>query len=863
MPRLSVSSQRSSFLALLTTSVLVVSLAASVPAATGVAAPTRAPAPSATEKASPAANKALRTLVTQTGKLSRKAVRPPSRTRLVKLSRAARSHANAAPCRSVAELARYRTVLKGTKVRPRPKALRTRTLNRLAGLNTLSTRASLLLLASPKTRQCGGGVAPSTRGEAKTTVMASTGNHLKVAVAMPKVIMMPERVGGRSYVRLLAPDTVTPGRPGQPGIPIVSELFGVPEGAQVSVDLASSKSVTLDNVQLFPTQPEPVDDEPAPDFTEPPFSAPPFVPELPLKGTFPQRPADADLLGTARDVRIGRAGLATAQYTPSTDTLKVFTNLVFDVKFKDGKGFDAPLSSPWELSASRLVGGLLNEELIRAGGVFELYRCGEELMVITSSATFAEAQTYANARVADGFRTRIYTLGRALGTTATAIQTFIRSHVNSATCIRPSYVTIIGDDEYVPTFTTGPGGIPSDNPYSTANNADELPDIAVGRILGNTPTELQRFIAKINHYTTTPPTGSMLTRASIAAQFQDTDDAGEVNDGREDRTFIQFAETARTGLVRRVVTVDRIYEDGPTTTPTHFNDGTALPSGLLKPGFAWDGDGADVSAAWNAGRFLMVHRDHGWSDGWGDPLFTTTEVNALTNTNDQLPVLMSINCASASYDNDETSFVQQALVKETGGAVAAFGDTRNSPSWHNSQIGLGFLDGLLPHVLLGEGPSAKLRVGDALVNGKLRLAGLAPPSGPGIAGGDGNTRNELYLWHLFGDPTMKMYGGTKQFLILEPRQFTTVYRPLPPTPEQTFPYEVEITLPQPFAGQPISLMTLNANGGFLDVVGKAVGDGSVKVTIPAQFSDGAPDRLAVVVNADDANPVVIEVPMAL
>ena len=88
-----------------------------------------------------------------------------------------------------------------------------------------------------------------------------------------------------------------------------------------------------------------------------------------------------------------------------------------------------------------------------------------------------------------------------------------------------------------------------------------------------------------------------------------------------------------------------------------------------------------------------------------------------------------------------------------------FGDTRNSPSWHNSQIGLGFVDALLPSVLPSEGPASKQRMGDALVHGKLRLAGLAPPSGPGIVGGDGNTRNELYLWHYFGDPTMQMWGG--------------------------------------------------------------------------------------------------------
>ena len=64
-----------------------------------------------------------------------------------------------------------------------------------------------------------------------------------------------------------------------------------------------------------------------------------------------------------------------------------------------------------------------------------------------------------------------------------------------------------------------------------------------------------------------PPTGPMLTRALIAAQFQDTDEAGEVNDGTEDRTFIRFAEDARNGLTPRGVAVDRIYADEPNTNP--------------------------------------------------------------------------------------------------------------------------------------------------------------------------------------------------------------------------------------------------------------------------------------------------------
>ena len=141
-----------------------------------------------------------------------------------------------------------------------------------------------------------------------------------------------------------------------------------------------------------------------------------------------------------------------------------------------------------------------------------------------------------------------------------------------------------------------------------------------------------------------------------------------------------------------------------------------------------------------------------------------------------------------------------------------------------------------------------------MINGKLRLAGLAPPSGPGIVGGDGSTRNELYLWHYFGDPSMQMWGGGTPPLALDLGAFTAVFRrtvnPGPGDP----PYIVNLTLPRELLGQPISLLR---NG---DVVGKATaGDGVA--TVSASFGDGSvkPGDLQIVVNADDAVPVTLPV----
>lgn len=810
------------------------------------------------------ARSTLTSLVNQTKNLPRRAASRSAKARLLRRARHARSVASKTPCTAVKDLAAYRKTLKATRISRsvRGRAARNRLAKRLAALGPASTRASRKLLSDRRTRRCGGGVLPPTRKYVKTTVRSSDQNGMTLGVDLPALQFVEKSEGGRSWTQLVLPNTGSSGSPGSPGIPVSSSTIAVPDGATLSVKATSKESYTLDNVNVFPVQPEPVDQSPGgpltpkPNFGTGAFSDAPFAFDsrsYAQNDLLPAAPASGKLLGQARDLNIAGLHFPAAQYNPRSGKLQVLTHVDVQVTFNGGPKSFSPPVSPWETAQNRLVRSMLN-----ASAVLERQRpivyqpCGEELLVITNPSTLAQANTYASARRAAGFLTRVFQTGTAaVGSTATSIQTFIRSHVNHAFCIRPSYVTIVGDDELVPTFTTGPGGIPSDNPYSTKNNSDELPDVAVGRLLGNDTAELDALIAKTIHYETVPPTGPMLTRAIMAAQFQDTDDVGEVNDGQEDRTFIQFAETVRNGLTARGVAVDRIYDDNPTTTPLRFNDGTNLPNALKKPTFPWDGDGADVSAAWNAGRFMVVHRDHGWSDGWGDPFYTTTDVNALTNTNDNLPIVLSINCASAQYDTDETSFVQSALVKPTGGAVAAFGDTRNSPSWHNSQIALGFVDAMLPSVLAGEGPSSKQRIGDALVHGKLRLAGLAPPSGPGIVGGDGSTRNELYLWHIFGDPTMQMFGGGSPPIVFNPNIFKAVYKELPiPRPGDPPPYFVELTFPSnpALTGQPVSLLR---NG---EVVGKAImGDGSVRVD--ATFNDGAPPPGQLEIAIGDATDV--------
>ena len=796
----------------------------------------------------------LKALVGQVRALPSGTVRPLVRRRLLTTAVLARRQARRSQCKAVRSLARFRATLRTVRVRRGAK--QSRAARRLLALGPRSLRASRALLATRATRRCGGGVRPSRVRSATTRVVASDTRGFTAQVQLPEVRFVPRAGGGRQWTQLTLPDTDAPQAPGQPAIPLVATQFAVPEGATVTVDPGAVSSYTVDGVDLYPAQPDVVDQTPStrrPDFSKPPFATAPFQFDAAAyrrAGPFPAQPASGAILGSVRDLVVGGLSIPAAQYDPRRRLVRVLRSVQVRVVFGGANtGRFAPeLGSPWERAARSGLSDLVNASIIAPNIRDRLIHrpCGEELLIVTNSATRAAADTLKAARSRAGILTRVVEVGTGagqIGSTAAEIQRYIRGRLTQLLCVHPSYVVLLGDDELVPTFTPTISGvqIPSDLPYSLRNDSDELPDVAVGRIIGNDQAQVQTAVDKIVAYENSAPAGDFLRHATIAAQFQD-DDA----DGQENRTFVWFAERVRTGLVRRGVTVDRIYGDSPTATPLRFNDGTDLPAALRKPTFRWDGSGTDVQDAWNAGRFLMVHRDHGWSQGWGTPGYTAGSVAALRN-GALLPVVLSINCSSGAYDYDESSFATTALTLRDGGAVGVFGDTRDSPSWHNSQIALGFVDGLLPSVLPDEGPAAKQRAGDALINGKVRLAGLADPSR------DGASRQELYLWHWFGDPTMQMWGGGRPPFTIDPAILHAVFtreisgpRPGPDPP----PYEVRLTLPRELAGQPIALLR---NG---EVVGKGVGG-----VVAPLFGDGSvkPGELQVAIDGEDAQSVIAPV----
>jgi hypothetical protein len=665
------------------------------------------------------------------------------------------------PCAALNQLAALRNQLRAKTGKKRL----TEGLAAQIQTDVLALDAMILLL--PGSEACGGtpGALPTAGFGPEVDVLASDTEGIVLHVTLPQPHLVTRSGGGHSYTDVSMDGMGYVNGVGRPDLPAATRLFAVPLGADVSLETLGSSSIVLDGVSLWPEQPQPVDAERSP-FARPPFTidTKAYMTDAP----YPATPSRAGPLGMMRDLQVGGVEFDGAQYNPVTQILRIYTS--FDVKISfggknSGLFADQRLTSLWNVAFQDVYADtLLNYKVAYAnvGPIIRPLFCGEELLIVTSPALHVAADTLATARRADGFPTAIVEVGNGqgqIGTTPGQIQSFIRGELSSICLIRPSYVILLGNTAQVPTFVPTVGGtaIASDLPYGLADDSDLFADVNVGRIPAPDLPTANTVVDKIVDYEDDPPFSlGFYGHATFTSYWQCGLD-GDIpcaTATTDERGFTKTSETIRDALVAAGYQVDRVYTTAANANPQKYYDGTDLPAELMKPAFPWNGVGQDVIDDWNEGRFIMFHRDHGYSGGWSNPDVSNADIPALTNGALQ-PVVFSINCASATYDNPANpSFVERILQKSGGGAVAVFGDSRNSPSFTNNHIVLGFFDAIFPTVLGSYGSPTPIAVlGKVLNAGK---AYMDTQNGLDFQGAT-DTLQEHYLYGLFGDPTMQIY----------------------------------------------------------------------------------------------------------
>src|SRR4051812_10780341 len=730
------------------------------------------------------AKSAFNQLVRDTRHIPKKAIKKRDKRTLVKIAVKARKMSLKKPCKTIKTLKQYRRRLKNIH-EPGVRGFEPVGTTIKGLLEAEALRANVALLQLPNSKRCGGGRKPGV-SQSAPKVLESDQNHMRLKIALPSPSFAPHKIGSAVYQQMFMPGMGEGGAVGEPGLPQTTQFYGVPTGADVKVTVNGSQGYDLQGVNLYPHQPSAVDLPNLPSGAPDPstFENQPFVKDAKVYGSnkkFPASPSDAASLGDMRGVAVGGVDLTGGQYRPKSDTLHVFTSLDVTVEFggaNQGTFGDArDIASNWNTWAGRNYGALLQNYAAVAEHLAPGARrpfCGEEMLVITSPALQPAANTFAAAKGAQGYFTRVRVVGSGpgqIGATKEEIQSFIRGELTADCNVRPQYIVLLGNTDAVPTFTlpctpaSNPAdcNVATDLPYSLDGvGSDLFADVELGRIPATDAANASAVVDKILYYENTMPAPSgdaFYKHATVTGYFQPEEDAnGHIvySNHRDTRGFTKTTDTVWRAMKSQGYDVDRLWTtDNSKVDPEQYYDGTNIPSNLRRPAFDWNAGTTDFLSAYNGGRFLVFHRDHGWQNGWAAPSFTSANIPDLHNGS-KLPVVFAVNCSSARFDVPaDPSFVEEQIELPSGGAVAGFGDTRDSPSFPNNHMALGFFDALFPNTVPGFGsPSPTRRLGDVLLSGKAYMA-----SQDGLDGqGGGDTYYEHQLFHLLRDPSMQMWA---------------------------------------------------------------------------------------------------------
>jgi hypothetical protein len=476
---------------------------------------------------------------------------------------------------------------------------------------------------------------------------------------------------------------------------------------------------------------------------------------------------------------------------------------------------------------------------------------GARFIIVTPPSLLAEAEKLAKHRQSMGISTHLVTTTQIAGSpvvafTATLLRNWLRNYYDDH-AVKPKWLLLLGDAEHIPTHYDQP------NSWNMARNASDIwygqfapgagpttvPLIGIGRIPVDTAAQAATVINKIIAYELQPPANPVLgqdfySRLTFASYF-------ESYGTRDDRWFIEVSEQIRSHAVGQGFSVRRIYNTEPQANPTMYRSGTPVPLALRRPGFAWDGSGQDIVDAVNQGTTLLYHRDHGNWNGWGDPEFTTSSLSQISVKKNQFPVVFSINCASGIFDNETVdlpgnilgggygpsptaTYFGEAFLRKPDGALAVIGDTRDSATTSNGHLAIGLFDAIFPGLAPGFGTSTPVRrLGDVMNHGRAYIAavnaGLTPnlhPSDNGAAVPMTGLRQQLNLYNLLGDPTVKLRTSAPS-LFLPPGLLqvggvlqVSVTRQV--CPECTEPEMVTASVIDPLTGRLIGRSLVDANG---------------------------------------------------
>jgi len=525
--------------------------------------------------------------------------------------------------------------------------------------------------------------------------------------------------------------------PGSPQLPQLTKLIQTPVCDSVVARVVAAEYTDYDaaalGVQhpLFPSQASVSKAEVNPPFT--------YNASVYQSDAFFHHPlVKVEKAGVKRNVALANLYFSPVQYNPVQQKIRIYSHVDVEVTF-----VNANMARTVELQKYASPMFSLDRSMVvnKMQETRNEYSTSPIKYLIVANPMFAdnaELAAFVSWKRRLGYLVEVaYTGGANVGTTTTAIKSFIQSRYDAATPAdpAPTFLLLIGDREQLPAFTgVADNDHITDLYYATLSGGDNLPDLYYGRMSATNNTELSNQIEKILMYEQyTMPDPSYLGNAVLIAG-----------------TDSYWAPTHANGQVNYI-------------NNNYINLDNPRYSNVMAHLYNCSSEAALIRSEVSAGTGWVNYTAHGSETSWADPSFTTSHVAQLQNEGKY--GLMIGNCCQSGNFKTSECFGEALLRAQHKGAMGYIGASNNSYWGEDFYWAVGFRSNI------NANPSymaSNLGMYDKLFHTHNEDYSVwVSTIGGMITGGNMAVQStssdlKLYYWeiyHCFGDPSVRAYLG--------------------------------------------------------------------------------------------------------
>lgn len=541
--------------------------------------------------------------------------------------------------------------------------------------------------------------------ETMTMDLQQTKDALTISLHVNPFTSTSVPINGVSYQQISIDQESNLQQVGLPALPTICRSIRIPDTAAMNVNILKTSMVEYHDVLLAPSKGNLLRNV---DPTTVPYQ---FDPLYTKDQWFPESIVTLGQPYIFRDIRGQAFTVIPFQYNPVQKILRFYTDITFEIIPQGTSEINtiSRASAPTVVDPS--FSQLYQEHFLNYDltGTSPREEDGS-MLIITYDSFWQQIAPIAVWKAQRGINTKIVNVS-TIGN-ANAIKNYIAAYYHSHTL---TYVLLVGDAEQVPTLFVD--GCASDPSYTYIVGTDHDPDICIGRFSAQTADQVQTQVNRTIMYEKYPQVGATWYQKGTGIGSNE----GPGDDNEYDWEHIR---NIRSDLLNYTYTaVDELY-DG-----THGGgDAPGNPSA------------SNVRDVLNAGRSIVNYCGHGSPDLWGTTMFSSSDVNTLTNVN-KLPFIFSVACENGQF-TPGTCFAEAWLRAEYNGqpigAIAAFMSSKLQ-GWNPPMEAEDAINNLLV-------TNQKNTIGELCVGGCIQMNDHY--------GADGDAETDA--WHIFGDPSLQV-----------------------------------------------------------------------------------------------------------